>query len=284
MDSYKVQYASDLHLDNESPPFQMLLTPVAPALALCGDIGSPFSKIYYDFLKWCKERWSTVFLITGNHEYFMDKNSATMDSVENKIKEISSELGIHFLQKGVFRDEEHKLLIVGCTLWSSPDIRHWDKIAAGFIGNPGIRGDYKFINKYDEYTNTIRTVHPSDIVQINRDHIAFLEKVCKGAFIEGFRVLVLTHHLPTRELNGPKHKHNPLTTCYTNNLDYMFKEPIVAWICGHSHVASSIRIAQTGTLCTLNPHGYKSEALISGYCSSAVMTIYRENIAIVTRV
>ena len=281
MDSYAVQYASDLHLDNETPAFSMILKPVAPVLALCGDIGDPFSKVYYDFLKWCSERWSTIFLVTGNHEYFSEE---TMDSVEQKIGEVCSELGIIFLQKGIYREEKYKLIVVGCTLWSSPDVRRWDRIADGFIGDPGARGDYKFIHKYDEYTNFKRPVHPSDIVLINREHISFLEKVCKDAYINGWRVLVLTHHLPTRLLNSEKHKNNPLTTCYANDLDYMFKEPIVAWICGHSHNANTIRINNTGTLCTMNPLGYKSEALTSGYTKTALLTIYRENIATVKRV
>ena len=283
MDSFKIQYASDLHLDDESPPFEMIMDPVAPNLALCGDIGNPFSKIYYNFLKWCKTHWTGVFLIAGNHEYFTKDVTTTMDNTEKRIQEICSELGIFFLQKGVYRDDTHKLLIVGCTLWSSPDIRKWDRITDGFIGDPGTRGDYKLINKYDEYTNKSRKLHPSDIIEINRDHVAFLEKVLRRAKLDEFRVLVLTHHLPSSILVDPKHKGNPLSSCYANNLDYLLKEPVVAWICGHSHTGVSVR-NNAGTLCTMNPHGYKSEVLTSGYTRTALMTIYRENIAIVKRV
>ena len=283
MDSFKIQYASDLHLDDESPPFEMIMDPVAPNLALCGDIGNPFSKIYHNFLKWCKTHWTSVFLIAGNHEYFTNDMTTTMDNTERRIHGICTELGIFFLQKGVYRDDTYKLLIVGCTLWSSPDIRKWDRINDGFIGDPGTRGDYKLINKYDEYTNKSRKLHPSDIIEINRDHVAFLEKVLKRAKLDGFRVLVLTHHLPSSILVDAKHKGNPLSSCYANNLDYLLKEPVVAWICGHSHTGVSVR-NNAGTLCTMNPHGYKSEVLTSGYTRTALMTIYRENIAIVKRV
>jgi hypothetical protein len=281
MGSYEVQYASDLHLDNESPPFDMILKPVAPNIALCGDIGDPFSTIYYDFLKWCKSKWATVYLLAGNHEYFSD-DFKNMAEIEDKIRTISNDLDIVFLQKNTVAVESHNLIIVGCTLWSSPNVRYWDKIADGFIGNPGTRGDYRLIYKNDEYTNLVRPLHPSDIIKINREHIAYLEKVCKEATIRGYKILVLTHHLPSRLLNY-KYKDHPLLMCYVNELDYLIQKPIVGWICGHSHSAYSLRFGNNGTLVTLNPMGYKSEAIVSGYTRSAVMTI-NENIAYVKRV
>jgi DNA repair exonuclease SbcCD nuclease subunit len=281
MDSCKIQYASDLHLD-ETMPFDILLEPVASTLALCGDIGNPFSKIYFNFLKWCSEHWKTVILIAGNHEYFSDDSTITMRDIDVKIHEICTKLGIRFLQKGVFRDDEHKLLIVGCTLWTSPDLRQWDKIADGFIGEIGKRSEYKMVYVKDEYTNKSRYIHPSDITKINTEHIAFLEKTIKQARFDNFRVLVLTHHMPCKNLIDSKYRENPLSSCYANNLSYLFKEPIVGWICGHSHVAGSVRYT-TGTLCALNPRGYKSEANTSGYTRDAVITIYRENIAVPKR-
>jgi len=49
METYTLQYASDLHIDAESPPFHMLIEPVATELAILGDIGNPFSQLYKDF-------------------------------------------------------------------------------------------------------------------------------------------------------------------------------------------------------------------------------------------
>ena len=99
-----------------------------------------------------------------------------------------------------------------------------------------------------------------------------------GGIPEGWRVIVLTHHMPTFMLNAPEFKDAALNSCYANNLDELFKEPVVAWICGHSHRATKKR-CDTGTLLCLNPRGNKGEADKTGYVKKAVVTVYAENIA-----
>ena len=71
----RIQYISDLHLEmykeNVSPDlFTKLIRPEAPYLALCGDIGIPDFVNYENFLNWCSRRWTKVFLVAGNHEYY----------------------------------------------------------------------------------------------------------------------------------------------------------------------------------------------------------------------
>jgi hypothetical protein len=147
METYKLQYASDLHLDAETAPFNMLIEPVAPDLALCGDIGDPFSTIYANFLKWVSGRWNRVFLLAGNHEYFSENPSINMEDVENQIRSVAAKAGpnIIFLQKDFYTIESHKLIVIGSTLWTIPSLRRWDMLVDGFIGDPGCRGEYKAI-------------------------------------------------------------------------------------------------------------------------------------------
>ena len=64
----RVQFASDLHLNAWSVPFEKLLEPKAKTLVLAGDIGHPDSIRLRAFLKWCSLRWTTIFWIPGHHE------------------------------------------------------------------------------------------------------------------------------------------------------------------------------------------------------------------------
>jgi len=283
METYRLQYASDLHLKPGSAPFNVLIEPVAPDLALCGDIGDPFSPIYADFIKWTATRWTRVFIIAGNHEYFSENPHILMEDVENQIRLIAEKSGpnVIFLQKEIYTIESHKILIVGATLWSTPSLRHWDLLVDGFIGSPGFRGEYKAIHKLDEYSGLARLIHPSDIIDFCNNHIAFLQNTLHptwGKVPDGWRVIVLTHHLPTYELNAA-HSSNVLKSCYAVALDNLIKEPVVAWLCGHSHKAGVLR-NKSGTLTALNPLGYKKELLTSGYSRKACIYVYNENIAI----
>ena len=283
METYKLQYASDLHLKPDSAPFNILIEPAAPDLALCGDIGDPFSQIYADFIKWVAKRWNRVFLIAGNHEYFSENPNILMSDVEDKIRSVAVSAGpnVIFLQKEIYAIDSHKILIVGATLWSTPSLRRWDLLVDGFIGSPGFRGEYKAIHKLDEYSGLPRLIHPSDITNLCNNHIAFLQNTLHPAWgnvVEGWRVIVLTHHLPTYEINTA-HSTNILKSCYAVALDNLIKEPVVAWLCGHSHNAKVLRM-ESGALAALNPLGYKNESLTSGYSRKACIYVYNENIAI----
>jgi hypothetical protein len=284
METYTLQYASDLHLDNESPPFHMLIEPVATELALCGDIGKPYSQLYKDFLTWCSKRWSKVYLLAGNHEYFTEDPSILFGDIDTQIRRVCHEVGpnVVFLQNELVFLEKYKIVILGSTLWSVPDIRIWDKLGVNFIGSPGSRGEYFAIYKKDEYSGEPRLFHPSDVTALCLQNTAFIRNSLHsswGSIPEGWRVIVLTHHLPSFELVEKKYKNSPLVSNYAAALDELIKEPVVVWICGHSHNAMSLRYT-SGTLACLNPLGYKNQVATSGYSRKAVIQVYSENIAI----
>ena len=292
MDSYKLQYVSDIHLEKTTIPPQLLLEPIAPDLALCGDIGDPFSQTYVDFLLWCSKRWARVFLITGNHEYYTDKSDQkkTVEQIDNHITVLCNKIAnnIFFLQKSIYFIQEYKIAIVGATLWSAPDIRHWDKLVSCCMtdqtsssSNPGLRGEYNAIYKRDENTDNMRFYHPSDIIDRHLDHKAFLEKELgpyNSSIPKDYRVIVLTHYMPTFHLLTPDFKENPLKTTYASDLDNLIREPVVGWLCGHSHHPKTIRFS-SGTLVSLNPLGYKTQDK-NMFSRTAHITVYRENVAI----
>jgi len=285
MENYTLQYVSDIHLEKTILPFNLLIEPVGTDLALCGDIGNPYSLVYSDFLKWCSNRWKRVFLLTGNHEYFLEQpdSNKTMEKVDIFIANLCNKIGpnVYFLQKGVYAIEEFKIAIVGATLWTAPDIRHWDLMVDGMIGDPGSRGEYNAIYKHDENTGNLRPLHPVDITSVHMEHKHFIRKEL-GPYREyvpaGYRVIVLSHHMPTYSLNSPEFATHPLRSTYASDQDELMKEPVVAWICGHSHQPRTIRFEETGTLVTLNPLGYKKESK-ADFSRTANIVVHRENFA-----
>jgi Calcineurin-like phosphoesterase len=283
MESYMLQYGSDFHLTEKSPPFSLLLEPSAPDLALCGDLGDPFSDVYGQFLQWCSRRWERVFVIAGNHEYFVSESTVDMAATEAQIRRTCEAAGpnVIFLQKGTFLIPSHKVVVLGTTLWSTPELRRWDTMSEDFLGSPGSRGEYRAIFKDDEYTGKRRPLHPSDITAISQNQIAWLRRQLHptwGTIPEGWRVIVLTHYLPTYRLNPPTYKDHKWRSCYALSMDELLKEPVVAWICGHSHTAQTLRF-DTGCLVTLNPFGYEHEAGNNGFSRRKSVVVYRENFA-----
>lgn len=284
METYTLQYASDLHIDSESPPFHMLIEPVATELAILGDIGNPFSQLYKDFLSWCSKKWTTIYILAGNHEYLRDDPSILFADVDPQIRRVCHEAGpnIIFLQNELVFLEKYKIVILGSTLWSLPLMRNWDKLGSLCIGYPGNKGEYRSIYTKDDFSGKPRLFHPSDITAICLQNIAFIKKTLHptwGSIPEGWRVIVLTHHLPSFELAAAEYKNDPLISSYAVALDDLIKEPVIAWVCGHSHNANTLRFT-SGTLACLNPLGYKTQVATSGYSRKAVIQVYRENIAI----
>jgi len=279
--NYSLQYISDIHLEKTVVPFSQLLKPKAQDLALCGDIGDPYSPVYEDFIRWCSSRWSRVFIITGNHEYFLPGPDVkkTVESIDAHIASLCKNIGpnVIFLQKNVYYIDDYKIAIVGATLWTAPDMRIWDRLAPGFIGDPGLRGEYNSIFKRDENTNMMRPYHPIDITSLHLEHKYYISKLL-GSMTPGYRVIVLTHHLPSFTLNDKEFAFHPLRSCYASEQDALLKEPVVAWLCGHSHSPMTARF-DSGTLVSLNPLGYATENK-SNFSQTAHIIVYRENLAI----
>ena len=273
---YRLQYGSDFHLKAGDSNFSALLEPSAPDLALCGDIGDPFSDVYAAFLGWCSPRWAHVFVIAGNHEYFTQDPLVDMAETERQIRRVCHGAGpnVVFLQKEVYFLPAQGVAIMGTTLWSAPELRRWDKMSDEFIGAPGSRGEYNAIFKKDEYTGRRRPLHPSDITALSLNQSSWIRRTLNSTWgaVDGWRVIVLTHYLPTYALNPDSFRHHPLRSCYALEMEDMFKSPVRVWICGHSHTAQRIEY-DNGCIVTLNPYGYKKEQGRNGFTRAAVIKL-----------
>lgn len=217
-----IQFFSDLHLEFNS---KYNITPIGEVLVLAGDIGCPFEKSYFVFLKEMSLLFPKIFLITGNHEYY--KN--TIKTTNNKIREIVSQFhNITFLNNSI--EVYNGYTFVGSTLWSNlSDLRY-------------LTCDRK----------SIKNITVDDINELHQTSIDFLQKTTNS----NSNVIVITHFLPSYTLCDPDYDKR-YDQCYASSLDFLIKEPVTHWFYGHTHRKNNTIINNVKLIC--NPIGYPNE-------------------------
>lgn len=68
LNSFRLQYASNLFVDLHNKKYDTLVKPVCSTLALLGNIGHPHNAKTYHFLNYCSRNWDKTLWITGSHE------------------------------------------------------------------------------------------------------------------------------------------------------------------------------------------------------------------------
>jgi hypothetical protein len=240
--------------------YTTLLTPVAPVLALLGDIGDPESEELGKFLEWCTRTWKQVLYVPGNHEFWRLKPGSR--------KTIPSALGIlrgyeklypnlMIMWRGKVYSEDG-IIVLGTPLWSRP--------AEGVIPHEHERAWVDNDRTFD--AQTLSTLHQEDLNWIKQEL-----KVARGTM-----VVMLTHYAPSLLLINRNWIERPESTLYASDLDILIRPPIVAWACGHIHQSIEwlkgweSATGETGVvLLTTNPRGYANDS--SGYRTDAVLRI-----------
>lgn len=267
----RIQYASELHLelhDNFVGP--ALLKPVAPVLALAGDIGNPYRREYRDFLAYCSQNWDTVFVVAGNHEFYNKReikpirNPRTVSQTVAAIRDIVSEFGnVQYLERD--RVDRGGVAFLGCTLWTDTSIN--PSLAAAAMN------DYRHITE-----DGVCPVTPAVTTAWHRRDRAWLADAIGACADEGTPAVVLTHHLPSYAFVASRFAVSPVNFCFAGRCDDLLRPPVRAWIAGHTHAAvhrhwifgeGSARETLHGCV---NPRGYPGEEG-TGYCREIFVDI-----------
>jgi hypothetical protein len=95
------------------------------------------------------------------------------------------------------------------------------------------------------------------------------KKFLEETLIKHENIICLTHHLPSHKLIHSKYENLPYYM-YASDLEYLIKDNIKLWICGHSHEANTVNI--NNVICTLNPLGYPNEHNIE-YIDNSLQTV-----------
>ncbi|QGR54068.1 metallophosphatase [Moumouvirus maliensis] len=260
-----LRYASDLHLeyfDNIYKPKIMELWNFNTCekdeyyLALVGDIGNPYQKNLELFLEKVSSKYSLVFYVPGNHEYYnLDKkNSRDIEKMKKKLRKICYKFhNIVFMDNESYDLEDIKF--IGSTLWSHiPDEKNLEI-------NKSIN-DYHLIKKYN-IDGELEKINCDDTNKWNKESIDFIKQELKNT---NKPCIILTHHAPL--FSDPEKNHftadpiyinSPNNFAFHNDLSEIITHPIILWIYGHTHY-SGIFHYNNVSICT-NQLGYSHEVI-----------------------
>ena len=236
----KLHVLSDLHLEftHWQPP-----ATDADVVVLAGDIA-----VGVDGLRWAATHFEDkpIIYVAGNHEYY----GGRFDAVLGELRQVSAELGIHFLENSevVLADRTgDKVRFLGCTLWT--DFLLFGPAMRTLCLNAARRA----LNDFRCIEHDGRSLLPEQTMQWHEQHIQWLSTRLKAPF-EG-KTVVVTHHLPSARSVAPRYQFDRLSACFASELDQLFGS-MVTWIHGHTH--DSFDYEHGGTRVVCNPRGYTS--------------------------
>ena len=220
-------------------------------LILAGDIGLLSKpKTWRTFIEKCSNQFKEVFVIEGNHEWY--HGNITRHSWSKVIKEHS----MKNVKTGNLLYEDEKIAVIGTTLWT--DFDNGNPISMYDVG-VGLN-DYNLIRVGEDY----RRLDTSYILSLHKKQKAKLFADVDYYSSMGYKIIVVTHHHPSRQGINPKYCSNNLNGGYVSNLDAeVAKHKIEYWICGHTHIMMEYVIGDTKVIC--NSKGYPHEDIFTGF-------------------
>jgi predicted phosphohydrolase len=249
----RIQYASDTHLERKPSRFKHIIKPVGDILVLSGDIGHPFRKIYYQFLKWCSRKFKHVVLIAGNHEYY----GSSLKKGKKKLQKICRQTGVSFLDRGVLELPEYNIVILGTTLWS-------------YIPYEACFHVMMSINDYE----CIEGFTPLSSNELFYDNMCWLRDTIKKYLTEtSYEIVVATHHAPIPEITSAVEHRGKRNNCAFASDCSSVMEGAKVWIFGHTHFNTTFehKTPKGSVIVTCNQRGYPREN--TGYDPSKFLEI-----------
>ena len=201
-----IQLVSDIHLEKTKKYSNFKQT--SGTLALCGDIGNPMSPTYKKFIHKMSKKYQRVLLISGNHEYYQRGHNLSIESpiiniIDNQINAIVKKYrNVYYLNNKTINLWGYT--IAGTTLWSK----------------------YKNVNQYE-------TIIPQEY----KKNVEWLSNTINN----NNKLIILTHHLPTEKILY-KYKYKNNQDRFVSDLEYLIKDPVKYWFCGHSHIQNEIML------------------------------------------
>jgi predicted phosphohydrolase len=266
-----MQYISDIHLEfYKEIDFTTIVKPVAPYLALAGDIGYPNDPLFNEFIDYVSKNWKKVFYVPGNHEYYNKKpynkwkysEPSIMSEIDSKLEEIFETFpNVYLLSQGSSSCylEEENIAIVGLTLWSSIPIEIEHDVLCKV-------NDFRMIATEKDKSlsvSFVNNLHEKQKEELNQEINYWNEKEIS--------VCVITHYMPSYILISPKYIGDKYNCCFASNSDILMRKPVKAWIYGHTHDVTQ-KYVKHGIFTAVNAMGYKHENIL-GFDTTAVIEI-----------
>lgn len=248
------QIVSDLHIEyrtNEVPDPLTLITPSAEILILAGDIGSfyQYNQLKTFLINLCPH-FKVVIYVPGNHEYYTMKGypPQKMKILLQKFIEMENSIdNLYILNKSSVQIND--VCIVGCTLWSNPDVS-----VPPFIVRIPEMNTRMYKQKFES-------------------ELGYIQKMIKYCKKKKKKLMVVTHHCPTYSVITTKKKlKDKYISLYASHLDHILNSDMVhTWVAGHIHINFNL-ITEGGTHLVGNQKG-KPRDRIMDYNKSMVITV-----------
>lgn len=204
-----------------------------------------------------------VFMVRGNHEYYGScREDLIAEEGERLAKLRSDGVDIRVLDRDVVHVGETRIL--GATLWTDLVLYpgHEDLIRRSVMRG---MNDFSLISVRDEPRGRTRRLSPEDWLAMHAaDRDFLLEELARP---HPGPTVVMTHHMPCRELIHPMRERSfdPVNAGFASDLWPLFQGfKIDAWLYGHSH--DGVRLTLDGAHGTVpfiaNPRGYPREGAV----------------------
>lgn len=272
---------SDLHLEFNKT-IDISNWPDATYLALTGDIGVGMSHREFVEKLLASKKYKTIFLVTGNHEYYYK----TVEDIDHRWQEFAKEQEqgtFVFLDGSTFYETED-FLFAGCTLWTNIDtpeeqayiqygMNDYNYITSVQAFDPREPDFYSRLNDFDiedsstwapdaicgkiNYVRGMfakpKTICTKLTTYWHMQHVNYLLGAVEKSKAIGKKLIVFTHHTPSKVCLSPKHSGNKLDKGYYTDLEWLMKD-VYLWGCGHTHNRMDTTV--NGCRLVMNGRGY----------------------------
>lgn len=265
----KIAYCSDLHLEMSTDDFILTNDQAADVLVLAGDI-VPVKLLTNDqhnrqvdrFFNRVSQEFHHVLWVMGNHEFYNGDIGWSTAMAEDKLEHLNT---VTILDNDTITI--NGITFFGSTLWTDFDNR--DPI--GMYDAEQMMNDYRLIansKRLVEFKDSTgnRLMRPSRLTAEDTadEHARAVDQLRQVAD-NNDRVVVISHHAPSRQSVHDHYRNHRLTSAYCNNLDSLIDQlpSIELFFHGHVHQVFDYQISNTRVLC--NPRGYPMEETYSNF-------------------
>ena len=241
---------SDLHLeltDNSKYIKHNELPVTGDVLVLAGDIFYLRNDVVPmgRFWKWASANYRQVLIVPGNHDYYGRYDVMTKGMQWSwKFKE-----NVGYYQNQVVRIDNVDFIL--STLWSH--IPPMD--------------EYAVSHGLNDFYQTLYNGHRLTVDDYNRMHqfcLDFIKRSVAESTAE--KIVVVTHHLPTRQVVAPQHQDSLINSAFATELgEFIANARIDVWIYGHSHTNIDATIGKTKIVSNQLGYVFYDEHLSNGF-------------------
>ena len=255
----KLQYASDLHLENR--PVSQWLAGHMPAVAgevllLAGDImhlPAGESAQVPPFIDWCSRNYRLTLIVPGNHEYY---GGCDVLSTLQSDYDLALRPNVHYCNNHSVMLGDVQVLLT--TMWTRIAPQNAALVQEGM-------SDCRHIDCGGRL--------------LEADDYGLLHEHCTRWLDEALRrstarcKVVVTHHCPML-LEDPRYKPKGLSDAFVVDMTrYIEQHHIDHWIYGHTHYNAGEGTRVGGTIMHCNQLAYSSHGPVAGYTRAATVDV-----------